>query len=183
MLKFNFHPFPQLETERFILRQPQESDLDEFYFFRTDPSIKTYIDKEPEKNKGEVLQWLRGIQQSWENNEAILWGIQMKEEEKLIGNLGFWNIQAEHHRAELGYVLDPKQHKQGIMHECLQAIIAYGFERMKLHSIEANINPANEASRRLLLKNNFVKEGYFKENWYFRGKFGDSEIYSLLNSK
>lgn len=180
MLEFNFHPFPEIETSRFILRQAIESDLEELYFFRTDPETRIYIDKEPEKDRDAVLKWLRGIHQSWLSNEAILWGIQEKGKEKLIGNLGFWNIQAVHHRAELGYVLHPNHHRKGIMHECLSAIIRYGFDVMQLHSIEANINPANEASRRLLLKNNFVKEAYFKENWYFQGKFGDSEIYSLL---
>jgi ribosomal-protein-alanine N-acetyltransferase len=52
---------------------------------------------------------------------------------------------------------------------------------MNLHSIEANINPENIASRKLLEKTGFVREAYFKENYFFNGKFIDSEIYSLLN--
>lgn len=68
------------------------------------------------------------------------------------------------------------------MSEALTAIIAFAFEEMKLHSIEANINPLNEASRKLLMKQGFVKEAYFREDYYFNGKFLDSEIYSLVST-
>jgi ribosomal-protein-alanine N-acetyltransferase len=51
---------------------------------------------------------------------------------------------------------------------------------MKLHSVEANVNPGNIASASLLKKHGFVKEAYFKENYFFNGNFHDSEIYSLL---
>ena len=89
-------------------------------------------------------------------------------------------MQKEHYRSEIGYALNPLFQGKGIMQEAMQAIIQYGFEIMKLHSVEANVNPANEASMRLLEKNGFVKEAYFRENYYFDGKFLDSVIYSLL---
>jgi ribosomal-protein-alanine N-acetyltransferase len=52
---------------------------------------------------------------------------------------------------------------------------------MKLHSIEANVNPNNLSSIKLLERNNFIREGYFKENYFFNGKFSDSAIYSLIS--
>jgi ribosomal-protein-alanine N-acetyltransferase len=57
------------------------------------------------------------------------------------------------------------------MNEALQAVINYGFKSIKLHSIEANVNPNNQPSIRLLEKNGFVREGYYKENYYHNGKF------------
>jgi ribosomal-protein-alanine N-acetyltransferase len=54
---------------------------------------------------------------------------------------------------------------------------------MKLHSIQANIDPNNMASAAILKKFNFEREAYFKENFFFNGKFMDSEIYSLLNKQ
>ncbi len=67
------------------------------------------------------------------------------------------------------------------MSEALEAVINYAFNTLKLHSIEANINPENNASRQLLIKAGFNKEAYFKENYYFNGHFIDSEIYSLIH--
>ncbi|MES2446488.1 MAG: GNAT family protein [Bacteroidota bacterium] len=61
-------------------------------------------------------------------------------------------------------------------------VIHFAFREMKLHSISANINPGNDASRQILLKHGFEKEAYFKEDYYFQGKFLDSEVYGLINS-
>jgi ribosomal-protein-alanine N-acetyltransferase len=66
------------------------------------------------------------------------------------------------------------------MHETLKRMAKFGFNNMKLHSIEANVNPGNEKSKRVLEKIGFKKEAYFRENYLFNGKFLDSIIYSLL---
>jgi ribosomal-protein-alanine N-acetyltransferase len=71
---------------------------------------------------------------------------------------------------------------KGIMQEAMSAVIKYGFEKMNLHSIEANVNPANESSIKLLERNDFIKEAYFKENYFYDGKFLDTAIYSLLTT-
>ena len=94
-----------------------------------------------------------------------------------------YRIIAEHYRAEVGYMLNTGNHQQGIMFEAIQKVIEFGFTNMKLHSIEANINPENIASKKLLEKTGFVREAYFKENYYFNGRFNDTEIYSLLNKE
>ena len=51
-------------------------------------------------------------------------------------------------------------------------------------SIEAQIDPANDASRVLLLKVGFTQEGYFRENFYddSRDQFSDTAVFSLLAS-
>jgi ribosomal-protein-alanine N-acetyltransferase len=53
---------------------------------------------------------------------------------------------------------------------------------MKLHSIEAIIDPENGASEKVLQKNGFIKEGHLKENEFYDGKFLDCFIYSRLNN-
>ena len=63
----------------------------------------------------------------------------------------------------------------------MAAILKYGFNTLKLHSVEAIVNPDNMQSIRVLEKNNFVKEAHFKENYFHEGKFKDTVIYSLLN--
>ena len=69
------------------------------------------------------------------------------------------------------------------MSEVLDTIIDYGFTKIGLHSIEANVNPENQASIRLLEKHGFAREAYFRENYYFNGNFLDSAIYSLIKPK
>ena len=110
-----------------------------------------------------------------------MWVICLKGETKLIGSIGFWHTVPEHHRAELGYILHPDFWNQGIVTEALQAVLKYGFEKMKLHSVEASVNPENVASIRVLEKHGFVREAYFREDYFYDGKFYDSAVYCLLS--
>jgi ribosomal-protein-alanine N-acetyltransferase len=91
-------------------------------------------------------------------------------------------LKKEHHRAEIGYLLDPGQGGKGLMHEAMGAVLECGFERYRFHSIEAVTDPRNTASRRVLERRGFVLEGLFKENYFAHGEFLDSAVYSLLRS-
>ena len=77
-------------------------------------------------------------------------------------------------------MLEPALHGKGLMYEAIQAVLHYGFHDLKLHSVEAQIDPRNSASEALLKKAGFVREAYFKENYYLRGRFADTGVYSLL---
>ena len=114
------------------------------------------------------------------NNDAITWAISLPNDSRLIGTIGFWKIDKDHHRAEIGYMLHPDHQKKRIMQEALSVVLNYGFKTLQLHSVEADVNPANEASKKLLEKIKFVQEAYFRENFYYNGVFMDSAIFSLL---
>ncbi len=180
MLKLNFAPFPIIKTERLLLRQIDNDDVNEIFVLRSDERVMRYIDKAPAQSLDEAYEFIKKITELEKNTDAITWGIALKNEHKLIGTICLWNIQKEHYRTEVGYNLHPDYWAKGIMQEAIRAVIDYGFNSMKLHSIEANVNPGNAASIRLLERNKFKQEAYFKENFYFNGKFLDSAIYSLL---
>jgi len=180
MMQLNFAPFPVLTTERLILRKMTADDAPEMLFLRSDPGVLQYIDREPAKSIEEVVAFIDMVTKNCDNNEAINWAISLKDDPGLLGNVCFWNVQKEHYRAELGYVLHPNWQGKGIMTEAMQAVLHYGFNVMKLHSVEANVNPGNTPSVRVLERYNFVREGYFRENYCFNGRFIDSAVYSLL---
>lgn len=180
MLQLNFTPFPTIVTERLLLRSITVNDVNEIFFLRSNKELLTYLDKAPEKSVEETLAFIESIQKNIENNDSILWGISLKETGIIVGTICYWRIEKQHYRAEIGYVLNQAQQGKGIMDEAIKAVLKYGFETMQLHSVEANINPANASSRKVLIKNGFIKEAFFKENYYYNGKFIDSEIYSLI---
>jgi ribosomal-protein-alanine N-acetyltransferase len=85
-------------------------------------------------------------------------------------------------RAEIGYAMKPEYWGNGYMYEALAKVINFGFNEFCLHSIEANVNPANASSIKLLEKLGFKKEAYFREDYLYNGKFLDTAIYSLLET-
>jgi [ribosomal protein S5]-alanine N-acetyltransferase len=180
-MQYNFTPFPLLTTERLSLRQVQQTDVNEIFFLRSDYEVRKYINKAPAKSMEEALDFIQRLNELERLNEGITWAITLKGNDKLVGTICFWNIQKEHHRAEIGYVMHPEYHGKGIMHEALNAILKYGFHSVMFHSVEAKVNPENRPSIKLLERNSFVREAYYKEDYYYDGKYLDTAVYSLLN--
>lgn len=182
MLELSFTPFPEIKTERLLLRRLTDNDAPEILFLRSDETVMKYIDRERPGSEEEALAFIQLVNSNIDKNEAIMWAISLKDKPgTLIGNIGFWRIISQHYRSEIGYMLHPSFWGKGIMKEALLAAADYGFSKMKLHSIEAHINPENAASGKVLEKAGFVREAYFKEDTFFKGKFIDTAIYSLLN--
>ena len=182
MLNPNFSPFPELNTQRLLLRRMTKLDANEILCLRSNDRVMQYIDREKAKSTTDADIFISRINASIDSNNGIMWGIALIENtNKLIGNIGFWRLIKEHYRAEIGYMLHPDFWKKNIMKEAMQTVIDYGFNNMKLHSIEAHINPDNTASAKLLESTGFNKEAHFKEDFFFQGIFRDSAIYSRLN--
>ena len=181
MLHLNFTPFPELVTPRLLLRQLNHADIPAIFFLRSDETVLQFIGREPAVSHKEAEDFIERVNKNATTNEGILWGITMKEHTaKVIGTICYWNLQPENYRAEIGYVLHPQYWRKGIMTEAIGAVLNYGFDVMKLHSIEGRIGAGNWASAAILEKTGFVKEAHLKEEFFFRGKFLDTIIYSRL---
>ncbi|KQC01530.1 GNAT family N-acetyltransferase [Pedobacter sp. Hv1] len=182
MLTLNFPSFPVLETERLILREHALTDAHDLFQMRTNEEVMRYIDRERPKAIKDMETFISTFNDGFKQGQHIAWIMALKENpDVMIGSIGYWRTNLVNYRAEIGYMLLPAYWRKGFVSEALIKTIAFGFDQMNLHSIQANINPGNDASRQILRKHGFVKEAYFREDYYFNGKFLDSEIYSLLN--
>lgn len=177
-----FSPFPILETPRMFLRQIVDADVQEMFFLRSDKRVMKYIDRPLCHSPEDALALIRSIEENRVNSEGIAWGMCLRDDPRLIGTIGYWRMKIHNFRAEIGYMLHPDFHRMGLTSEAMKFVMGFGFEKMNLHSIEAHINPGNHASAQLLEKLGFVREAYFREDYYFNGKFLDTAIYSLLRS-
>ncbi len=182
MLEVKFTQFPTLHTPRLLLREVTPDDAPAIFKIRSDPRVMQYIGKRPQQDISEAQQQIENYLQTYQQNEAVNWAICLHEQpEWLIGTLGFWRMDKVNHRVEIGYTLNADYWRQGIMDEAMTAAIEYCFKVLDFHSIEANTDPLNDASGRILEKHGFVQEAYFRENFYFEGTFLDSRIYSKIN--
>jgi len=182
MLNLNFNPFPILESDRLILRKMILTDAPQLFELRTGEETMKFIDKDKIASVQVAQDMIQNMDFQMQNNAAVMWGITLPGSAPIIGTIGFWRIVKDHHRAEIGYMLRPEYWNKGYVSEAMNAVINYGFQKMKLHTIEANINPHNLASRRVLEKQGFQQEGFYRENYYFNGKYLDTAVFSLLKS-
>ncbi|CAN1516168.1 RimL Acetyltransferases, including N-acetylases of ribosomal proteins [Flavobacteriaceae bacterium] len=182
MLEINFLPFPVIETPRLLLRQVNINDTEAILSLRSNDEVMKYIPRPYLKNKEDATALIAMFDDKIENGIGINWGITyLDEPNKLIGIIGHYRIKPEHYRAEVGYMLFPDHKGKGIVSEALKKVVEYGFNEMKLHSIEAILDPENKGSEMVLIKNGFVKEAHLIENEYYEGRFLDTMIYSILN--
>jgi ribosomal-protein-alanine N-acetyltransferase len=66
------------------------------------------------------------------------------------------------------------------MSEGLRLILAFAFQRLKLHRVEAACLPHNAPSRGLLLKSGFREEGYAREYLCIDGRWQDHVLFAIL---
>lgn len=177
-----FDKFPILESERLLFTKYKKEDAASLLYIRSHPKVSKYMDSKIPKTIEDTAKRIEGIQQAFSEKKGITWTIIDKETNTLIGDFGVWKLDRQNFRGEIGYVLSPDYWGKGYMKESMITLINFAFNTLNLHSLEANVNPENENSKKALLKLNFKQEAYFRENYYFNGKFLDSEIYSLLKS-
>jgi len=183
MLRLSFDPFPVLQTSRLILRRMELKDAHNMYIMRSDDQVMRYLDRPKAVSPEEMLNKVKQIYNDTEAGSCIQWTICTLDDNQLIGNICIWNIDKNHHRGELGYMLRREYHSQGFMMEAIKEVIQYGFNVMNLHSLEGQVTPKNIPSIKVLERNGFVREAYYRENYLYEGKFIDTAVYSLLNKK
>ncbi|MCH7796688.1 MAG: GNAT family N-acetyltransferase [Proteobacteria bacterium] len=99
----------------------------------------------------------------------------------LLGGITLSNLRrGVAQSATLGYWIGSPYRNQGYMTDSLAVILEFAFSRIGLHRVEAACLPANEASRRLLLRSGFREEGYAREYLRISGRWQDHQLFAIL---
>jgi len=175
-----FTTFPELKSERLLFRKIVIGDAKDLFLIRSNDDVMRFMDVVRFESIVDAEKLIHSVKESYKKETGINWAIVEKHSNSFVGYFGFFRIIPEHCRAEIGYALKPEYWGKGYMYETINRMVRFGFKNMKLHSIEANVNPKNERSKKVLEKIGFKKEAYFRENYLFDNKFLDSIIYSLL---
>ncbi len=105
-------------------------------------------------------------------------------DDALLGGITLSNLRrGVAQSATLGYWIGAAHSRQGYMTDALAAVLEFAFSRLGLHRVEAACLPANEASRRLLLKSGFREEGYAREYLRINGRWQDHQLFAILRSE
>ncbi len=175
--------FPSLETERLILRQMTLEDTDFVFQHFGDAAVSQYLMDEPPLTEydqaREIIQFFCEPEEKTHNR----WLMVRKSDHRSIGTCGFHKWDKRYFRAEIGYDLSPSFWGQGYMIEALRAVIASGFEHMRLNRIEALVYIENDRSTQLLRRLGFKQEGVLRDYFYLDGKFYDHYLFALLQNE
>ena len=99
-----------------------------------------------------------------------------------IGFINFSNIvRGAFQSCHLGYATDHAEINRGVMTEALKRAIAFAFDELKLHRVEANIMPKNTRSIRVVEKLGFVNEGLSRKYLKINGVWEDHIHFVRLN--
>ena len=171
---------PTLETERLILRKMTLNDVEAVFAYASDPEVSRYTLWEAHRSIEDSRAFLKLTTQKYENGGEPDWGIVYKGNGCLVGVCGLVNWEAEHARAEVGFVLSREYWGRGLMSEAVRAILRFGFERMNLNRIEARCIAENAASARVMEKAGMVYEGTLRQREYIKGAYRDIKLYAIL---
>lgn len=117
---------------------------------------------------------------SSEPASAIRFTIRGRDDDRLLGTLGFHSIVLAHRTAELAYDLAPHAWGRGLASACVRAVVSWGFAARGYQRIQATVLDTNAASIRVLEKADFDREGRLRHYRQVRGAPRDFWMYARL---
>ena len=172
--------FPTLLTMRLKLRQVREDDAAALFDIHSDAETMQWYGVEPLIYPAEALR-LTELFAGWFNaGTGFRWALERYSDGRMIGTCGLFRWNRSWRSCVTGYELARDCHGQGYMREAMSAVLAYGFNEMQLHRVQAEAHGNNTASIALAKRLGFKFEGIHREQAFWNGRFHDLQCYSLL---
>jgi [ribosomal protein S5]-alanine N-acetyltransferase len=176
-------PLPKpapIETARLRLRPVLDEDVAAFMNVMGDDAVTRYVPYGSWTSPADGHAWLERMRLIEADGSATVFTIAERESNLAIGTILYLRGDDASQRAEVGYTLASHHWGRGLMTEALRAWVGYGIEAHRLHRIEAQIDPRNAASARVLQRLGFAYEGTQRERYFTKGEWCDSALYALL---
>lgn len=173
-------PQPELSSPRLRLREVRDSDAAALFSIHSDAKVMRYWSYPAWTELEQAEQKIADIQRQRRELDMLVWAIADADSDLLIGSSAIFYMDLAQARAEVGYSLHPDWQGRGLASEALQLVLGYVFNELGLRRIEADIDPRNLPSCRLVERFGFVREGLLRERWHVNGEICDSAIYGLL---
>lgn len=166
------------ETSNIRLRALKDSDSAILYKWVNDPEIVKYTYFYHPVSEMEQKEWFSSLPQQ---KSKVLFGIEVKEGEKLIGTCGFNDINHICRKAELTIkISDKSMWSKGLGKEALEILMDFGFSDLNLRRISLKVIADNERAVKLYGNAGFIIEGVLKEDHYIQGEYKDIIIMAYI---
>jgi ribosomal-protein-alanine N-acetyltransferase len=174
--------FPTIQTNRLLLRQFVESDLENVFKGLSDPEIiKFYgVSYKTIEDTKEQMKFFADLEK---NETGIWWAVCSLDNAIFYGAGGLNSLSKEHKKAEIGFWLLKNYWGQGIMTETMPIICNYGFGQLGLHRIEGIVETDNLNCKYAMKKLDFKHEGTMKDSEIKNGRFISLDMYARLKNE
>ena len=170
----------RVESTRLTLRPVAAPDLADLLEINGDPQVTRFLPYRTWQSLEDGAAWLLRMEALASSGTGQQLVIVRLADTKVIGTLLLFKHDEASGRVELGYVLARSCWGQGVMQEALQVVCFHAFGSLHLRRIEAEVNPDNLASCRLLSRVGFVHEGTLRQRWVANAVAYDTRIYGYL---
>ncbi|MBS0194190.1 MAG: GNAT family N-acetyltransferase [Proteobacteria bacterium] len=171
---------PSLHGERVTLRAPCADDRDALFALYSAPEVMRFWSTPAWSELAAADAWFGRQDSGLLAGSAMTWAIAQCDDDALIGTVSLHAIFPGQARAEIGYALHPSHWGRGLAREAVRLALRYGFDELRLRRIEADTDPDNIGSCRLLEALGFRREGLLRERWQVGDLTSDSALYGLL---
>ncbi len=174
--------FPQLQGKHVCLRGPRREDADALFQLFADSQVMRYWSRPPMTTRREAEGLIEEIGESFAQRTKLNWMMTLRNDDVVIGTCTLFRIDPRHRHAEVGYALRSDHWGRGIATEAATLALNWAFRVLGLHRIEADIDPRNQSSRKLLQRLGFASEGFLRERYFVGEEISDTELFGLLQS-
>ncbi len=176
--------FVDLQSARLVLRRFTDLDLARFQAYRNDWEVSRYQSWET-FTQAEALQFI-GEQKRLEPLLPGRWfqiAVALRESGLLVGDCAVKIMEEDARLAEIGFTFAREHQRKGYATEAVRRLLDFLFKEAGLHRVVAITDCENKAAIALLERTSFRREGHFRQNVWFKGKWGDEYLYAILESE
>lgn len=174
---------PPVSSPRITLREVCESDLPELFAINGDPEVTQFLPYATWTTDADARAWLDRMCTLAAGGGARQLVIASNHDGKVIGTVLLFRYDEGSNRAELGYAVGRAYWRQGFATEALRTLLDHAFGVMGIRRVEAEVDPANEASNAVLRKLGFTHEGHLRDRWVAKGRTYGVNVYGLLKGE
>lgn len=177
--------FPELTTERLILRAFPEEDLGAFAAYRSDPEVARYQSWETPYTAEQAADFLAGVRSAAPGTPGVWYqvALECRATGELAGDCAFCVGAEDPRQAEIGFTLRWEIQGRGLATEAVTRLLGYLFEERGLHRVTARCDVENGASARLLEQVGMRREGHTLAAAWFKGRWCSEYWYALLRDE
>ncbi len=173
---------PIIETKRLVMRLIEQADMPALFAVNGDPEVMRYTPHTGWKSQADADAWFGRVLENRRTGAGLQLVIALRDGGEVVGTMVLFHFNDGAKSGEVGYALAKEHWGKGYAKEALGAFVEFCFEVLGLERIEAQIDPRNEVSAKLLEKAGFMKEGHQRRNFHAKGETSDTGLYGMLST-